>query len=73
MVDYVISNPALLDVICKFRICEPNILSVHCALEFSLCRNIDTYTTKREEREPRECLDKNMHGTTQRKTNTFLT
>lgn len=59
VIDYVISNPALFHVICKFRICKPNILSEHCTLEFSLCRNIDMYTTQRKEREPRERLDKN--------------
>ena len=68
VVDYVISNPALFDVIRKFRVCEPNILSDHCVLEFPL----EMYTTQREERELLERLVKNMHGTTQRKTNIVL-
>ena len=60
VVDYVICNPALFDVIRKFKVCEPNILSDHCALEFSLCKNIknNMYTTRREESESSERFDK---------------
>ena len=59
VVDYVITNPSMFDVIQKFRVCEPNILSDHCVLEFSLFRNINMYTTQREETEPSERLYKN--------------
>ena len=44
LVDYVISNPSMFEVFRKFRVCEPNILSDHCVLEFSLCSNINNYT-----------------------------
>ena len=58
LVDYVISNPSMFEVFCKFRICEPNILSDHCVLEFSLYTNINNYTEQREETEPSERLSK---------------
>ena len=73
LVNYVISNPSMFEVFRTFRVCEPNILSDHCVLEFSLFSKINNYTAQREETEPRERLDKKMHGMTQRKTNTFLT
>ena len=58
LVDYVISNPSMFEVFCKFKVCEPNILSDHCELEFSLYSNINNYTEQREETEPRERLSK---------------
>ena len=60
LVDYAISNPSMFEVFHKFRVCEPNILSDHCVLEFSLCStcNINNYTAQREETEPRERLNK---------------
>ena len=54
VVDYVITIPSMFDAIKKFRVCEPNILSDHCVLEFSLFRNINIYTMQREETEPSE-------------------
>ena len=50
----------MFEVFRKFRVCEPNILSDHCVLEFSLCStcNINNYTAQREETEPRERLNK---------------
>ena len=60
MVDYVICNPTLFEVIRKFKVCEPNILSDHCALEFTLCKNNSMYTTRREESESGVHLDKKI-------------
>ena len=48
----------MFEVFCKYRICEPNILSDHCVLEFSLYTNINNYTEQREETEPSERLSK---------------
>ena len=36
VVDYVIANHSLFDLFYTFQVCEPNILSDHCAVEFSL-------------------------------------
>ncbi|MCG7877024.1 MAG: reverse transcriptase family protein, partial [Candidatus Thiodiazotropha endolucinida] len=36
VVDYVIVNPYLFDLFSTFEVCEPNILSDHCVIEFSL-------------------------------------
>ena len=51
-----VTYPSMFEVFCKFRVCEPNILSDHC--EFSLYSNINNYTEQREETEPRERLSK---------------
>ena len=59
VVDYVITSPSMFDAIKKIRVCESNILSDHCLLEFSLFRNINIYTTQREETEPSERQHKN--------------
>ena len=72
LVDYVISNPSIFEIFC-IKVCESNILSDHCVLEFLLYSNNNNYTEQREETEPRERLSKNMYGTTLRKTNIFLT
>ena len=50
----------MFEVFRKLRVCEPNILSDHCVLEFSLCStcNINNYTAQREETEPHERLNK---------------
>ena len=34
--DYVLVNPSLFDYFSIFEVCEPNILSDHCAVQFSL-------------------------------------
>ncbi|MCG8047977.1 MAG: hypothetical protein JAY66_20205 [Candidatus Thiodiazotropha taylori] len=36
VIDYVIVNPSLFDMICSFQVGDPNILSDHCVVEFSL-------------------------------------
>ena len=43
LIDYVIVTPSLLDCFTSFQVCEPNIISDHCAVEFSLSsrREID--------------------------------
>ena len=58
VVDYVISNPALFDVIRNLRVCDPNILSDHCVVQFSLFRNTRMYTAQREEGDSCELLNK---------------
>ena len=50
----------MFEVFRKLRVCEPNILSDHCVLEFSLCSNINNYTAQSEETEPRERLNKKI-------------
>ena len=34
VVDYVLVNPSLFDYFSIFEVCEPNILSDHCAVQF---------------------------------------
>ena len=58
VVDYVICNPSLFEVIRKFKVCEPYILSAYCALEFSLCKTNSMYTSWGEESEESVRLDK---------------
>ena len=42
VIDYVAVNSYLLDVISDFHVGDPNILSDHCAVEFSMpCKNIN--------------------------------
>ena len=36
VIDYAIVNPYLLDVICNFHVDDPNILSDHCMIQFSI-------------------------------------
>ena len=43
-----------------FKVCEPNILSDHCALEFTLCKDNSMHTTRREESESGVHLDKKI-------------
>ena len=40
MVDYVLVNSSLFDHFLKFEVCEPNILSDHCAVQFSLTTRV---------------------------------
>ena len=56
--DYVITNPSMFNLFKTFSICEPNILSDHCVISFSLLKNINIYTTQSEETEFSERLCK---------------
>lgn len=58
LVDYVVTTPNLFKSIVKFKICDPNILSDHCVVEFSICQNKDSYTIQHEETDTYECLNK---------------
>ena len=49
VVDYDISNPALFDIIRKFRGFDLNSLSYYCVVQFSLYRNTRMYTAQRKE------------------------
>lgn len=49
VIDYVIANPYLLDVISSFHVADPNILSDHCCIDFSLlCKDISETAFSRE-------------------------
>ena len=49
VIDYVIVNPSLFDVICDFHVGDPNILSDHCGIEFSMtCKPIHDPVNTRE-------------------------
>ena len=41
VIDYIIVNPRLLEAMSSFQVCDPNILSDHCAVEFSIVRKIN--------------------------------
>lgn len=49
VIDYIIANPSLLDVISSFHVADPNILSDHCCIDFSiLCKDISEMNLRRE-------------------------
>ena len=58
VVDYVITNPTMFESFMKFNVCDPNILSDHCLIEFSIYRNKNIYTAQSEEMEHGERLHK---------------
>ena len=60
VVDYVITNITMFEAIQSFKIGDPNILSDHCVLEFSILKNenIYMYTAQEEETGCSECLHK---------------
>ena len=58
VVDYVITNPSLLDFIHEFDIGEPNILSDHCAVQFSIYRDREPTNAFQTGEMPHEILNK---------------
>lgn len=58
VVDYVITNITMFEAIQSFKICDPNILSDHCVLEFSILKNENIYTAQAGETGFSEGLNK---------------
>ena len=71
VVDYVITNPSLLDFIHKFDIGEPNILSDHYAVQFSIYRDREPTNAFQTGEMPHEILNKNMSGMKQKQTSIY--
>ena len=63
VVDYVLTNPTMLELINKFRVREPNILSDHCVVEFSISfeKDIISETEHYGETGPSERLNKKYY------------
>ena len=63
VVDYVLTNPTMLELINKFRVREPNILSDHCVVEFSISfeNDIISETEHYGETGPSERLNKKYY------------
>lgn len=58
VVDYVITNPSMFNVFKRFSVCDPNILSDHCIIRFSMLKHTNIYTTQSEETDSSERLYK---------------
>ena len=58
VVDYVLISESITDTISKFRVGEPNILSDHCAVYFSLFSAIQNLQTSETKTQPSEQVNK---------------
>ena len=72
VVDYILVNPFLLNFFSTFEVCEPNILSDHCAIQFSLKVKSYIWKPRKEIHIPLQTSIKGMHWMTKRRVSTNI-